>query len=131
MIGAAPSDPAPRVGPQLVAFAPVAVYGGYFGAGMSVMLLAILSAGLFRDLRTANVVKNFLSGLTSGVAAVVFIAQEAVAWPPVLTMMAGALAGGYAGGRLVRVLPARCVRAAIIAAGTVLTIVYARRFWLG
>ena len=119
----------PRVGPQLVAFLPVAVYGGYFGAGMSVMLLAILSAGFFRDLRTANVVKNLIAGLTSAVAAAVFIAQEAVAWTPVLAMMAGALAGGFAGGRLVRILPAPWVRAVIITAGAILTAVYARRYW--
>ena len=118
-------------GPQVIAFLPVAVYGGYFGAGMSVMLLAILSAGFFRDLRTANVVKNLLSGLTSAVAAGVFIAQQAVAWTPVLAMMAGALAGGFAGGRLVRVLPAPWVRAVIIAAGAVPTAVYARRYWAG
>jgi len=118
-------------GAQLIAFLPVAVYGGYFGAGMSVILLALLSAGFSRDLRTANVVKNLLSGLTSAVAAMVFITQEAVAWVPVLLMMAGAVAGGFAGGRLVRVLPASWVRAFVIAAGFVLTAVYARRYWTG
>src|SRR5262245_14560887 len=126
-MGAAPG----RSGAQLIAFLPVAVYGGYFGAGMSVILLALLSAGFSRDLRTANVVKNLLSGLTSAVAAMVFITQEAVAWVPVLLMMAGALGGGFAGGRLVRVLPASWVRAFVIAAGFVLTAVYARRYWTG
>ena len=125
-MGAAPGRSS---GAQLIAFLPVAVYGGYFGAGMSVILLALLSAGFSRDLRTVNVVKNLLSGLTSAVAAMVFIAQEAVAWVPVLLMMAGALAGGFAGGRLVRVLSASWVRAFVIAAGVVLTAVYARRYW--
>jgi hypothetical protein len=108
----------------------VAVYGGYFGAGMSVMLLGILSAGFFRDLRTANVVKNLLSGLTSLVAVIVFVSRDAVVWPPTLAMMAGALVGGFAGGKLVRVVPAAWLRIAVIVAGAGLTVVYARRYWV-
>ena len=118
-------------GTRLLLFAPIAVYGGYFGAGMSVMLLAVLSAGFYADLRTANVVKNLLSGFTSVLAVAVFAAQGVVAWTPALIMMAGAFAGGFAGGRLARVLPARWLRAAVIAVGAVLTVVYARRYWIG
>ena len=93
------------------------------------MLLAILSLAFARDLRTANVMKNLLAGLTSLVALVVFVAQQSVAWTPTLFMMTGTLAGGFIGGRLVRVLPAPWVRRAVIAAGAILTIVYARRYW--
>ena len=127
--------PGPRqrwpAGTRLLLFAPIAVYGGYFGAGMSVMLLAVLSAAFYGDLRTANVVKNLLSGLTSVLAVAVFAAQGVVAWTPALVMMAGALAGGFAGGRLARVLPARWLRGAVIAVGAVLTVLYARRYWIG
>ena len=115
---------------RLLLFAPIAVYGGYFGAGMSVMLLAVLSAAFYADLRTANVVKNLLSGLTSVLAVAVFVAQGVVAWPPALAVMAGAVVGGFAGGRLVRVVPAPWLRAAVIAAGAVLTLVYARKYWV-
>lgn len=118
-------------GARLLLFVPVAIYGGYFGAGMSVMLLAILSAGFFPDLRTANVAKNLLSGLISMVAVIVFLARDAVAWSPALAMMAGAFVGGFAGGRLVRVLPAAWVRVAVIVVGAALTVVYARRYWGG
>src|SRR5262249_44075307 len=69
-------------------FAPVAVYGGYFGAGMSVMILAIMSVSRTDDFRTANVIKNLLSGLTSFVAVVVFVVQGMVPWPPTLAVMA-------------------------------------------
>ena len=117
-------------GLRLVLFAPVAVYGGYFGAGMSVMLLALLSVSRGNDYRATNVLKNLLSGLTSFVAVVVFVVQGVVAWPATLVMMAGALVGGFAGGRLVRVLPPAPVRWIVIAAGTVLTVVYAWRYWL-
>jgi uncharacterized membrane protein YfcA len=114
----------------LLLFAPVAVYGGYFGAGMSVMLLALLSVTRADDFRATNVLKNLLSGLTGLVAVVVFVGQGVVAWVPALAMMAGALVGGFLGGRAVRVLPPALVRWIVIAAGTVLTAVYAWRYWL-
>jgi uncharacterized membrane protein YfcA len=117
-------------GAAVLVFFPVTMYGGYFGAGMSVMVLAILSAGFFDDPRTANVVKNFLSGLVSIVAAIVFVFQGVVAWGPALGMMVGAMAGGFAGGRLARALPPAVMRAVVIAVGAVLTVVYARRYWL-
>lgn len=117
-------------GLRLLLFAPVAVYGGYFGAGMSVMLLALLSVSRGEDFRGTNVLKNLLSGLTSFVAVVVFVVQGVVAWPATLVMMAGALVGGFAGGRLVRVLPPAPVRWIVVAAGSVLTVVYAWRYWL-
>ena len=115
----------------LVLLAPVAVYGGYFGAGMSVMLLAILSLGHAGDFRTVNVLKNLLSGLISTVAVVIYIAQSAVAWPETLAMAAGALVGGYAGGRLARVVPSEVLRRVVIVIGSILTVYYAWRYWWG
>jgi uncharacterized membrane protein YfcA len=125
--GAVPTLPGAT---RFLLIAPVSVYGGYFGAGMSVMLLAILSIGFARDLRAANVLKNLLSGLTSLVALIVFVAQQSVAWTPTVAMMAGALAGGFIGGRLVRLVPAPWVRATVIVAGSILTVIYARRYWM-
>jgi uncharacterized protein len=113
-----------------VLFAPVAVYGGYFGAGMSVMLLAILSVSRTDDFRTNNVIKNLLSGLTGLVAVVVFIAQGVVAWPQTIVLMAGAAGGGFLGGRLVRVLRPDLIRLIVITCGTILTLLYAWRYWL-
>jgi uncharacterized membrane protein YfcA len=124
------TDPVPSTGWSSLLFAPVAVYGGYFGAGMSVMILAIMSASRADDFRTANVIKNLLSGLTSFVAVVVFVFQGMVAWPPTLVVMTGATIGGFLGGRLARVLPPDVMRWIVIAVGAVLTAVYARRYWL-
>jgi uncharacterized protein len=111
-------------------FAPVAVYGGYFGAGMSVMLLALLSVSRTDEFRAINVLKNLLSGLTSLVAVGVFVFQGVVVWPPTVVVMAGAAIGGFLGGRLVRVIPPESMRWTVIAVGTVLTVVYAWRYWL-
>ena len=114
---------------RLLLFAPVAVYGGYFGAGMSVMLLALFAATLEADFRAVNVLKNLLSGLTSLVAVIVFVSQGVIAWLPVAIMMAGVLVGGFLGGRLVRVLPPSVLRGIVITVGTVLTVIYAWRYW--
>jgi uncharacterized membrane protein YfcA len=122
--------PVSSEGLRLLLFAPVAVYGGYFGAGMSVMLLAILSVSATDDFRATNVVKNLISGLTSLVAVVVFVFQGIIAWPPTMIMMAGALVGGFLGGRLARVLPPDLMRGVVITVGTILTMIYAWRYWL-
>lgn len=120
----------PSPGWSHLLFAPVAVYGGYFGAGMSVMILAVMSVSRTDEFRTANVIKNLLSGLTSFVAVVVFVVQGMVAWLPTLAVMAGAAIGGLVGGRLVRVLPAEVMRWIVITVGSALTLFYARRNWL-
>jgi uncharacterized membrane protein YfcA len=110
--------------------APVAVYGGYFGAGLSVMLLAVLSISNTDEFRTTNVIKNQISGLTSLVAVVVFVYRGTVAWPPTVVMMAGALVGGFLGGRLARVLPPSLIRGIVITVGAILTVIYGWRYWL-
>ena len=94
------------------------------------MLLAILSVSRQGDFRAINVIKNLLSGLTSAVAVAVFVFQGVVAWPPTLVVMAGAALGGFAGGRLVRVVSPELMRWIVIVVGTILTVVYARRYWL-
>ena len=122
--------PASGDGLRLLLVAPVAVYGGYFGAGMSVLLLALLSVSRADEFRATNVIKNLLAGLTSFVAVVVFVFQGMVAWPPTMVMMAGAVVGGFLGGRLARVLPPDLLRWTVITVGTILTAVYAWRYWL-
>lgn len=114
-------------GLRLLLVAPVAVYGGYFGAGISVMLLAMLSVSDTDDFRATNAIKNLISGLTSLVAVVVFVFQGMVAWPPTMVMMAGAVVGG---GRLARVLSPNLIRGIVITVGTILTVIYAWRYWL-
>ena len=121
---------APSTGSEALLFAPVAVYGGYFGAGMSVMILAILSVTRADEFRVSNVIKNLLSALTSFVAVAVFVLKGTVAWPPTLVVMGGAIIGGFVGGKLARVLPSELMRRIVIVVGAVLTVVYARRYWL-
>jgi uncharacterized membrane protein YfcA len=102
----------------------VMVYGGYFGAGLGIMLLAGLAIAGLEELRVANAVKNGVSALVNGVAVAIFVFQGVVVWPATLTMMAGAALGGFAGARIARRLPQRLFRAIVIAVGSLLTIWY-------
>jgi uncharacterized membrane protein YfcA len=109
---------------------PATIYGGYFGGGLGVMLLAILGVMGVRDVRAANVLKNLLATAVSAVTIAIFIAKGVVDWPHTLVMLVGAACGGFLGGWLVRVLPPAAVRTAVIAAGTAITLYYAWRYWL-
>lgn len=111
------------------AMLPVSVYGGYFGAGVGVLLLGVLSIGTGGDYRSANVTKNLVTSLNSVVASAIFVARGAVHWQPALTMMAGALVGAFIGARLAQVVPNKAMRVVIVAVGTILTVVFARRYW--
>jgi uncharacterized membrane protein YfcA len=118
---------ADRVG--LVLLGPLAVYAGYFGAGVGIVLLAILSLGPRSDFRTVNALKNLLSGATGVVAMIIFIAKGMVAWPPTLALLVGALTGGYVGARIARVVPEPLVRWIVIVVGVTVTVVFMRRYW--
>lgn len=109
--------------------APTALYGGYFGAGWGVLLMAILAASGEADLRRANALKNILATLVSFVTIPFFWIAGQIAWAPTLAVLAGAVLGGFAGGRLVRILPAAWVRRTVIAIGAAMTAIYAWRFW--
>ncbi len=105
------------------------IYGGFFGAGLGVILTAVLSIADPNDIRRVKALKNLLATSVSMAAVVIFIVQRAVHWPETLTMLSGALVGGYLGGYLVRVLPATIVRWFVILTGTVMTVVYAVKYW--
>jgi uncharacterized membrane protein YfcA len=100
----------------------VGVYGGYFGAGIGILMLAALGLLGFADIHRMNALKNLLAICINGVAAVYFIASGAVIWADVLVMMFAAVAGGYAGARLAYRLGRRFVRAAVIAIGLVMSV---------
>lgn len=109
---------------------PVTAYGGYFGAGLGVMLLAVLTITGREDVRTANALKNVLATATSLATIAIFIAQGVIRWPETLVMLAGAVGGGLLGGKLIAVLPAALVRALVITLGVTMTAIYAWRYWL-
>ena len=108
---------------------PVSFYGGYFGAGVGILILGVFSVATGGDYRTANVAKNFVSSLNGFVASVVFVSQGAVVWPQTLALMVGTVFGGLAGSYIARVIPRRVVRVLVVAVGAALTVAFARRYW--
>jgi hypothetical protein len=108
---------------------PVSFYGGYFGAGVGVLILALFSIATAGDYRSANVTKNFVSSLNALVASIIFIAEGAVAWPQTLSMMGGMIAGGLAGAYVARIIPAPVARGMIVVVGAALTISFAKLYW--
>jgi len=108
---------------------PVSFYGGYFGAGVGVLILAVFSIATGGDYRSANVAKNFVSSLNAMVASGIFIAKGVIAWPQTLALMCGMLAGGLAGSYVARVISPRFARGMVVLVGAALTIVFAKLYW--
>lgn len=106
---------------QLAAQLLVSVYGGYFGAGMGILMLAILSFSALPDMNAMNAVKNVLSIVINGVALIPFILAGIIVWPTALLMAVFAVIGGYGGSRLFRRLPSRVTRLIVLAIGTGMT----------
>jgi uncharacterized membrane protein YfcA len=109
---------------------PVSFYGGYFGSGVGILMLGVLSIATHGDYRTANVVKNMVLSLNSIVASIIYVVQGAVLWPPTLALMAGSAVGGYTGAWLSRILPRELIRIIVIGFGAMLTSLFAYRYWL-
>jgi uncharacterized membrane protein YfcA len=108
------------VGTVLVA----SVYGGYFGAGMGIILLAALGVLLDDDLRVVNALKQVLALVVNTTAAVFFAVSGRVAWWAAAIMAVGALIGGNIGGRLVGRLSPELLRIVVIVIGVSVGIVY-------
>ena len=95
----------------------VAVYGGYFGAGIGILMLAALALFGLTDLHEMNGIKNTLAALINGIAAVYFAFSGRVVWLDVAVMAVGATAGGYGGVGLARALGQQFVRRAVVVIG--------------
>jgi uncharacterized membrane protein YfcA len=95
----------------------VALYGGYFGAGIGILMLAALSILGLTDIHEMNGLKNFFAICINGVAALYFIWAKMVYWPDVIIMAVGAIVGGYGGAGLARRMGRVAVRRAVIGIG--------------
>ncbi|MBX3155499.1 MAG: sulfite exporter TauE/SafE family protein [Deltaproteobacteria bacterium] len=105
-----------------------AIYGGYFGAGMGVMILAALAIALADTLVRLNALKQAVSLSTNLAAAAVFVATGRVDWAITGVMLGGALAGGAIGGRIASRVPNRVLRWVVVTLGLALSGYYLSRF---
>jgi uncharacterized membrane protein YfcA len=114
-----------RAGPgalQLLLIAAVSVYGGYFGAGSGIMLLAVILVVVDSRFQIANAIKNVLLGGISLVASVVFVATGPVLWSAVIPLAGGLLIGSALGPIIVRRVPSNLVRWVAAAFGLALAL---------
>jgi len=95
----------------------VGVYGGYFGAGIGILMLAAFGFLGFANIHQANAIKNFNAMVVNGVAAVLFIVKGLVDWRLALLMAAGSIFGGYAGAGTAQRLGQKNVRRLVILIG--------------
>jgi hypothetical protein len=100
----------------------VGLYGGYFGAGMGILMLAALGLIGLTDMHEMNGLKNLLAVCINGVAAIYFALSGAVLWIDAAVMAAAAIAGGFAGAKLAKRLGRKFVRGAVVAIGLIMTI---------
>jgi uncharacterized membrane protein YfcA len=95
----------------------VSIYGGYFGAGMGILMLAILAFSGLPTMNAANAVKNVLSIIINGVAVVPFALAGVINWRIALLMAVFAMVGGYFGARFFRMIPSHVTRIIILCIG--------------
>ena len=101
-----------------------AVYGGYFGAGLSVIILSVLGLTLEDNLTRLNALKQAVAFSTNIAAAVLFVFSGQVVWPAALVMMVGALIGGSLGGRLAGRIKPATLRWVVVVIGVMVAVVY-------
>ncbi len=102
----------------------VAVYGGYFGGGMGIVMLAMLATLGMTDIHSMNALKSVMAFVINGVAVVTFIAARAVYWKPGAVMIVGGILGGFIGAHYAMKLPQAWVRVFVVLVGTGMTVYF-------
>lgn len=100
------------------------IYGGFFGAGIGVLLIATISLRNITDINTINAIKNVMSVLINLAAVVIYIYWGVISWKITIIQMVGAILGGYAGGVFGRSLNQKLMRNIIAIIGLSLSLIY-------
>jgi uncharacterized membrane protein YfcA len=117
------SGEAPRVPVSLwVAQLLISVYGGYFGAGIGILMLSAMAILIPSGLQAANGLKVLFATLINGISAIYFLVVGAVGLPEAGVMALAAITGGWLGAHLAQRLPARAMRALVVAYGVVVAL---------
>jgi len=104
----------------------VAVYGGYFGGGMGIVMLAMLAALGMTDIHAMNALKSVMGSVINGVAVVAFIVARAVYWKHGAVMIVGGVLGGYLGAHYAQKVPQVWIRMLVVVVGAGMTVYF---FW--
>lgn len=114
---AGPGSPAVAQRRSVVLQGIISIYGGFFGGGIGILMLATLALMGLEDIHEMNALKTLLATLINGIAVVAFVLARAVAWPQAIVMAAGAILGGYGGAAIGRRLRPQWVRAFVMVVG--------------
>jgi uncharacterized membrane protein YfcA len=114
-------DPSKRLGVAWIYQFFVGVYGGYFGAGIGILMLVALEFLGLSDIHAMNGLKAFFGACINGVACAIFIAAGLVDWRAALIVMAGAIVGGLVGAKTARLVGREKARWAVVAVGLFVT----------
>jgi len=107
----------------------VAAYGGYFGAGIGILMLGSLGVMGLRDVHVMNAMKTVLAAVTNVTAFAFFAVKGLVVWPLAALMAVGAIVGGYAGARSSKHVKEKYLQLLIVSVGLVITAWFLTRLW--
>jgi uncharacterized membrane protein YfcA len=111
---------------MLMLLFPIAIYGGYFGGGIGIMILAAFRLYGLTDIHGMNGIKVILAGSLNAIAAIIFIVAHQVYWRPTLMMMAAGILGGYVGPLVARRMKPAVIRGVVVAVGILMTAYFFR-----
>lgn len=106
-----------------------AIYGGFFGGGMGILMLAFLTLLPLGDIHSMNSVKTLLGTAINGVAIVAFVLARIIFWPQGVLMLTGAVLGGYGGAHYAQKLNPARVHGFVVAVGFAMSFIFLWKYW--
>lgn len=102
----------------------IAIYGGYFGGGIGILMLATLALMGMENMHQMNALKVLLASCINAIATITFIVAKAVIWPQAILMLVGAVIGGYGGAYFARKINQKWIRYFVMIVGLIMTIYF-------
>ncbi|HTK05592.1 MAG TPA: sulfite exporter TauE/SafE family protein [Ktedonobacteraceae bacterium] len=102
----------------------ISIYGGYFGGGIGIMMLASLAMMGLEEMHVMNAIKNVLASFINGIAIVTFIVYRIIYWPQALIMIVGSIVGGYGSALYTRKIASKYIRAFVIIVGFSMAVIF-------
>ena len=102
----------------------IAIYGGFFGGGIGILMLALLTLLGYVEIHVMNGLKTVLASTINGIAVITFVLAHVVDWPQAIVMMVGSIIGGYGGAVLAQRISPEIIRRVVITVGVSMTIYF-------
>jgi len=105
----------------------IATYGGFFGGGIGILMLALLTLLGYEKIHTMNALKTVLATTINGIAVIAFVWAGIIAWPQAIVMIIGSIFGGYGGAMLAQRVSGEIIRYIVMAVGISMTVYFFAR----